>query len=239
MAARSGTTGTGSRVPRPGSRCSTHSEGTQSLWKHNQFLERRGETRKTCRCDSCCISWGWCHSHCAAGLYPALPHCWWKLSSTTHKHRPATISGTQGWVSGYGLLTLRGGLKESTQFNTNPAISSFCRGKSRLCLFAAPSHFLGTYVGSLTLATLSLKPTFLAAAQLDSTCTTQLSTGWAQSMWGKKKRHFLNELKRNQCESRVFCLNFTVQRKHGICGSYGYLDQSLLTQFASYEPQAK
>lgn len=117
-AGRSGTTGTGSRVPRPGSRCSTRSEGTQSLWKHNQFLAREGEKRNTCRGDSRFLlgrlvnSWSCCYSHCVADLYPALPLlCWKQLNLITHKHRPATTltsTGTQGWVSGCGLLTLEG-----------------------------------------------------------------------------------------------------------------------------------
>lgn len=118
-AGRSGTTGTGSRVPRPGWQCSTHSEGTQSLWKHNQFLARGGEKRNTCRRDSCfllgelVISWSWCYSRCVVGLYPALPHCSWKLSSSwshisTDLPPPLTSMGTQDWVSGCGLLTSEG-----------------------------------------------------------------------------------------------------------------------------------
>lgn len=89
MAGRSGTTGTGSRVPRPGSQCSTRSEGTQSLWKHNQFLARGEEKGNMHRCDtwsllgclvrsrSCCC----CSSCCIVDLYPTLPHCSWKVNS--------------------------------------------------------------------------------------------------------------------------------------------------------------
>lgn len=204
MAARSGTTGTGSRVPRPGSQCSTRSEGTQSLWKHNQFLERRGEKRKSGRCDSCCTL-------CSPGA-GAIPTDCWLVSCPTLLLMETQLNHTPNLTLTQLFQIL---LEESKGI--------------RLCLFAAPSHFLSTYLGNLILATLSPKPTLLAAAQLDSTCTTQLSTGWAESMWEIKKGHSLNELKRNQCESSCSVSISLVQRKDGICWSYGYLDQPLLT----------
>lgn len=161
------------------------------------------------------MSWGWCHSHCAVGLYPALPYCWWKLSSTSHKHRPATISGTQGWVSGYGLLTLRGGLQESTQLNTNPAVSSFSRGKSRhqallvCCTISLLRYLCGQPHSCHTVPQANLPGSSSAGQHLHHSVI-----NWLGSVYvGNKKRHFLNELKRNQCESGCFCLNFTCAKE--------------------------
>lgn len=77
----------------------------------------------------------------------------------------------------------------------------------RLCLLGTPSHFLGTYVGNLILATLSPRSTFRASAQLDSPCTTQLSTVWAQSM-GEKNKAFLEWVKKESEWKQLFLPQF-------------------------------
>lgn len=208
MAGRSGTTGTGSRVPRPGSQCSTRSEGTQSLWKHNQFLARGEEKGNMHRCDtwsllgclvrsrSCC----YCSSCCVVDLYPTLPHCSWKVNSHIWVlPLSLTCPGTQGWASGYGLLRLKGErCGESTQFYSNPAISGcITRKLKHHTSFIWELHKITSRVPAWVTPPSAHRPAMqLPQRQAGHALLhhSLLSTGPALHMY--KKGQLLNELKR-------------------------------------------
>lgn len=233
-AGRSGTTGTGSRVPRPGSQCSTRSEGTQSLWKHNQFLERGGEKRNRSRRDSCfllgclVISWSWCYSCCLADLYPALPHRCWKLSSTwshvsTDLPPSQTSLGTQRWVSGCGLLTSEGrSAGRLPNLTLTRLFQVLLKGNQgiTLCLFGSYiiSHLrylLGQHHSHHTVPQASFLGGSSAGQPLHRS---YLSTGSAQPMCKKKKETVLEWVKKGkfqsyQSESCCFCPNFTCAKE--------------------------
>lgn len=209
-----------------------HYGSITNSWKEGERKEKRADVTAAAPCD-------------LLGLVPFPLHCGLVscptllLMETAQPHITQTchISGPQGSVSGYDLLTLREDCRNLPNLTLTQLFQVLLEeGKGiRLCLFAAPSHFLGTYVGNLILATMSPKPTFLAAAQLDSTCTTQLSTGWAESMWEIKKT-FLEWVKKESMWKQLFCLNFTCA-KEGWHLLILWLPGS--TSAYSYEPQPK